>query len=421
MSQLIKFKKGLKADLPASASLGEPLFTTDTHELWIGTGSGITPVVGVDENVKVGSGGTKDYLNSDYFEQDNTNHIRIKQSTTLTGVNADQVDGKNVNDSATGTSDLWTAGKIISYVQQFANGLDWQESVLSIAATEPVAPVTGDRYLLAVGVTGTNFAGKDNQIATFGATAWTFQAPNPGFAVYVEDENKQYTYNGATWANFGSTTNHNATSGLQGGTTNEYYHLTQDEHDGLTNGGDTVLHSHNSDDLTPGITNLFFTNALAQAAVGGILTDTYSIDFTYASDLITADVIVQTTDTVTLSIDASGVKADAKIQSTNSVTLGSDATGIKADVNIQTTNSVTLGIDAFGLKADINTADTDTVALSIGVGGLSASVSTQNTDSVSLSSNSSGLKASVNVDNASLKIDATNHWVYVDTVDGGTF
>ncbi len=39
MSNVIKLKRGLNANLPAGANDGEPLVTTDNHELWIGTGS----------------------------------------------------------------------------------------------------------------------------------------------------------------------------------------------------------------------------------------------------------------------------------------------------------------------------------------------------------------------------------------------
>ena len=38
--------------------------------------------------------------------------------------------------------------------------------------------------------------------------------------------------------------NHNDLQSVDGGTSNEYYHLTQAQHDGLTDGGETSLHSH---------------------------------------------------------------------------------------------------------------------------------------------------------------------------------
>lgn len=40
----IQFKRGLKRNLPNGA-VGEPLFTTDTNELYIGTGATSEPVL----------------------------------------------------------------------------------------------------------------------------------------------------------------------------------------------------------------------------------------------------------------------------------------------------------------------------------------------------------------------------------------
>lgn len=49
----MKLRCGLKANLPVTAAPGEPLVTTDTQEMYIGTGSGIKKisdlVVSVDE------------------------------------------------------------------------------------------------------------------------------------------------------------------------------------------------------------------------------------------------------------------------------------------------------------------------------------------------------------------------------------
>ena len=40
------------------------------------------------------------------------------------------------------------------------------------------------------------------------------------------------------------TRNHNDLQTIQGGTTDEYYHLTASQHTDLTDGGDSTLHSH---------------------------------------------------------------------------------------------------------------------------------------------------------------------------------
>lgn len=48
--QGIQVKTGVEANLPSEALLGQPLFTTDTKQLYMGLGVGVTPVV-------VGGGG----------------------------------------------------------------------------------------------------------------------------------------------------------------------------------------------------------------------------------------------------------------------------------------------------------------------------------------------------------------------------
>jgi hypothetical protein len=85
----------MKSTMPSEAGAGEPLFTMDTKELFIGNGSGmpLSPIGGT----KVGASGSQDYLNDSYFEQDSTNHIRIKQNSTLTGVDVEKLGGYTAN------------------------------------------------------------------------------------------------------------------------------------------------------------------------------------------------------------------------------------------------------------------------------------------------------------------------------------
>ena len=53
----IQIKRGLKADLPESGEVGEPFLTTDTHELYVGQGSGLplVPLSVTDINIDDGS------------------------------------------------------------------------------------------------------------------------------------------------------------------------------------------------------------------------------------------------------------------------------------------------------------------------------------------------------------------------------
>jgi len=154
------------------------------------------------------------------------------------GFNADKVDGRDVSDAGVSTNDLWTAAKIIDYVQQFSVGLDWQDSVLDKDLdTPPASPAVGARYLVswpAASATGL-WAGHDNQLAEWNGTAWVFTPTSEGMAMWVEDEDVVYTYNGTDWVKMASVTSHNNLSSLQGGNgSDEFYHLTNAFHTALT-------------------------------------------------------------------------------------------------------------------------------------------------------------------------------------------
>ena len=50
MANKLQFKRGLKSNLPSSADVGMPLWCTDTQELYIGTGTGVAKVGGLENN-----------------------------------------------------------------------------------------------------------------------------------------------------------------------------------------------------------------------------------------------------------------------------------------------------------------------------------------------------------------------------------
>jgi hypothetical protein len=66
----------------------------------------------------------------------------------------------------------------------------------------PTSPVEGQRCLVAANATD-GFAGKDLQIATFLAGAWTFLAPRAGWRAFVEAESLLLIYDGAVWRDAG--------------------------------------------------------------------------------------------------------------------------------------------------------------------------------------------------------------------------
>jgi len=132
------------------------------------------------------------------------------------------------------------------YVDSKIQGLDWVESVLSFfdpTSALPVGPTLGDRYISSATANGWT----DNNIYEWDGAAWDETVISEGKATWVEDEDLVYVYNGSAWVKFGSTVSHNNTSGKQGGTTNEYYHITSAQHTDLTDGGDSALHYHATD------------------------------------------------------------------------------------------------------------------------------------------------------------------------------
>ena len=147
-------------------------------------------------------------------------------------IDAGSVDGADVDDEAAAAPDiLWSSAKTKDFIVNLLNGLDWQASVKSIAATPPAEPLEGDRYIAATGATG---GWTPDWLYQFDGTDWLPIEPDEGFAVWVEDEDKNYVYNGSAWVTFGSTQNHEALVGLQGGTADQHYHLTRAMHDALT-------------------------------------------------------------------------------------------------------------------------------------------------------------------------------------------
>ncbi len=69
-------------------------------------------------------------------------------------------------------------------------------------STPPVSPAEGDLYIVADGATG-DWASHDNKITYFNQI-WRFISPNEGMILWVNDENKIYTWGGSSWVTAGS-------------------------------------------------------------------------------------------------------------------------------------------------------------------------------------------------------------------------
>lgn len=135
-----------------------------------------------------------------------------------------------LNDASNDNTHLWSAARIIEFVNSKTAGNDRRDAVLDKDLTQPPAsPSQGDRYIVAPGATG-DWAGHDNDIAEWNGSSWDFYTPEVGWITYVIDEEVDYQFNSSNqWVGSPSIIDHNSTTNKQGGQTGEYYHHTYDE------------------------------------------------------------------------------------------------------------------------------------------------------------------------------------------------
>ncbi len=163
------------------------------------------------------------------------------------------------------------------HVDSVVQGLNWQTSVLDELADPPGTPATGDRYLVIATATDA-WVDKEDDIAEWNGTGWDFTAPNTGFAVWIEALGKQKNFNGTAWVYFGSTVNHDNTTGITAtnhhdnvndpsagekaalpgtsGTPGAANKFVTDEDPRNTNARTPTAHDHAGETLNPSVVNV---------------------------------------------------------------------------------------------------------------------------------------------------------------------
>lgn len=293
MAQTIKIKRGTKAQLDAYGPLqqGEMGYCTDTKEIYIGDGTQNTLVGRVMSGTLVNRPnasvqGRFYYATDDGYLYLDTGsawqRISAKRLTDLTGTVDDIADGTNyakvlkaditaghpnkvsdgtktataaqirdhidnaaihrqINDSGTGPTDLWSAQKIRNEIELAKRNIEPQASVKNrTTTTPPGTPALADRYIIPEGATGA-WSGKTNQIAEWNGSAWDFYAPQVGWTCYVDDEQKIYSWNGSAWVRTGGALQTiTAGNGLTGGGQADTVTLHVGAGDGITVTADAV-------------------------------------------------------------------------------------------------------------------------------------------------------------------------------------
>jgi hypothetical protein len=271
LSQTIQIKRGLKVNLPTLAS-GEMGFCTDTKEVYVGDGTsnilvGRVMIGTYASRPNAGVPGRLYYVNSGanigyiYLDDgsawqranavslgdlsgnldnitDGTTYGKVKNTELYNGQVKQISDGTNtvtasegkthindvakhrtINDSGGAVTDLWSAQKIANEIALAKKGIEYQDSVKDKdLLTPPASPTTGDRYIIATGTATGTWVGKNTQIAEWNGSAWVFYAPAEGWTCFIDDEDKQYSFNGTAWVRTGGALQTvTAGAGLTGG------------------------------------------------------------------------------------------------------------------------------------------------------------------------------------------------------------
>lgn len=177
------------------------------------------------------------------------------------------------------------------YVDTAAGSIgEWQPSALDYVVDNTIAPaseVDGDRYILSHdgGVPHADYDGASaGDIVQFNGSVWVATVPEIGYFISADDEPSQlYYWGGASWEvkYFESST---ASTGLTKVGFDIRLADAAENASGIKvlNGAITLedLGAFDTADLAEG-TNLYHTDERAQDAIGSILVDSSSIDFTY--------------------------------------------------------------------------------------------------------------------------------------------
>lgn len=297
MAQTIRIRRGTKVELVSRGALlsGELGFCTDTKEVFVGDGTAnlfvgrvLTGPYASRPSAAVsgrfyfvtGGGANSGYLYLDDGTQwtrvnvlrlgdldgtlddiaDGSTYGKVLKADITSGHVNKVSDGTNsktaaeikthiddatkhriINDSGTSPTELWSAQKIKNELDLARAGQEYQDSVKDKdLAAPPGSPAAKDRYIIGASPTGA-WAGRANQIAEWTGSAWSLVVPTVGMTCIVDDEAKQYTFNGSAWVRTGGALQTvTAGNGLTGGGQADTVTLTVGAGNGITVGSTSV-------------------------------------------------------------------------------------------------------------------------------------------------------------------------------------
>ncbi len=227
------------ANRPAAGVSGRLFHATDTDATYVDDGSSWVDVSGgISDLDAIADGTTYGKVLNTYLSTNRPDGLwdgsaKLTGATLRTHLN-DVAKHREINDSGSAATDLWSAAKIGTAIDNAIAGLDFQADVLDIqedATLDPGAsPSTGDRYIISAAATlhvnfGTITGVGDDDIAEYNGSAFVVaydvSAEGEGALVWDRASNTWQKYDGTSWSEFGGLSG--VTAGL-----------------GLTKSGDTL-------------------------------------------------------------------------------------------------------------------------------------------------------------------------------------
>ena len=159
------------------------------------------------------------FTNADFSNAPKINGVSIFNSPPITGTLTVPADPVNANDAVNK-----------SYVDsKIALGITWVAPCEDIVSSLASGKAAGLRYVYSVN-NHINVSNGDNTYTDLGAPAIGTTSYIKADLAAPANNVGPYNYNGSAWVSIGISGNHNDLSNIQGGTANQYYHLTSAEY-----------------------------------------------------------------------------------------------------------------------------------------------------------------------------------------------
>lgn len=227
-----KVMVGLLASRPAAGISGRVYHATDDGGTFVDNGTSWADVSGgITDLDDIADGTTYGKVLNTYLDTNRPDGV-YNGTGKLTGATIqshidDSAKHREINDSGTSATDLWSASKIGTEIDTAIAGLDIQKDVLDIqtdATLDPGAsPTQGDRYIITdSGALHANFGTitgvGDNDIVGFNGSnfvvSYDVSTEGEGALVWDRDSDTFQKWNGTSWSEFGGLSGVTAGTGL---------------------------------------------------------------------------------------------------------------------------------------------------------------------------------------------------------------